>query len=69
MENLTLARRGDRANGHFTDKRQFFFSFKNFSLVCVSIKIHVKLVLNIKYLRESVPKEKQQQDVNVLMKI
>lgn len=60
MENLTLARRGDRANGHFTDKRQFFFFFalKNFSLLCVSIKIHVKLGLNIKYLRETVPKEK-----------
>ena len=35
----------------------FFFALKNFSLLCVSIKIHVKLGLNIKYLREIVPKE------------
>lgn len=59
MENLTLARRGDKADGHFTDKKTiFFFALKNFSLLCVSIKIHVKLGLNRKYLREIVPKEK-----------
>lgn len=40
-------------------KNNFFFALKNFSLLCVSIKIHVKLGLNIKYLREIVPKEKQ----------
>lgn len=39
-------------------KQFFFFALKNFSLLCVSIKIHVKLGLNRKYLREIVPKEK-----------
>lgn len=39
-------------------KQFFFFALKNFSLLCVSIKIHVKLGLNIKCLREIVPKEK-----------